>query len=338
MNIKDFFNTPLRVGTKTINKRLVLAPLSKLGNTAFRELLAEFGGYGLLFSEMSSSRAVVQGKSQVQSGFMWRPEELPFLVCQIYGDEPGIMAGAAQRVEAEGFFGVDINFGCSVKSVCKNNCGAALLKNPVLAGEIVSSIRKTVSIPLFVKFRTGWEDNPKIAADMAKRFEGSGADALTFHPRVAPDRRTRTPKWEYIEIVKNAVNIPVFGNGNIFDSHDCEKMLQISGCDGIALGRLAAARPWIFAQWTQDFNPEHDIFEKSALTLVDLLVKHFGEITAMRRFYKFSSYYAANFKFGNTFYSLVHKAKTVDMLKQNIRQFFKNRPETVSRPNITLMR
>lgn len=336
--LTEFLNTPLDIGNKTIKKRLVLAPLSKLGNVAFRELMADFGGYGLLFSEMSSARAVPHGKSQVKAGFMWRDEELSHLVCQLYGDDPDTMALAAQRVESEGFFGVDLNFGCSVKSICKNNCGAALLKNPVLAGNIVASIRKAVSIPLSVKFRTGWEDNPQIAADMAKHFEDSGADALTFHPRVAPDRRTRPPKWEYIGIVKNAVNIPVFGNGNVFDFKDCEKMLKISGCDGIALGRLAVAKPWIFAQWTDNFNPEPDIFEKTVLNLVDLLVQHFGESVAMRRFYKFSSYYASNFKFGHTFYSLVHKAKTIDMLKQNIRKFFKNSPEIVSRPNITMMR
>jgi tRNA-dihydrouridine synthase B len=121
---------------------------------------------------------------------------------------------------------LDINFGCSANSICRQHCGAAILKDPNLAVKIVSSVRNAVSIPLFVKFRTGWKDDPMIPVGLAKRFEDAGADALTFHPRVSPDRRARLPKWEYIGFVKNAVSIPVFGNGNIFDVKDCLTMMK----------------------------------------------------------------------------------------------------------------
>ena len=120
------------------------------------------------------------------------------------------MALAARRIESEGFFGVDLNFGCSVAAICKKGAGAALLKTPDRAVEIVEAVRRSVSCPLFVKYRTGWEDDPAFAVSMGRAFEAAGADALTFHPRVAPDRRSRAPKWEIIGRVKAAVDIPVF--------------------------------------------------------------------------------------------------------------------------------
>jgi len=334
----EFLNQPLAVGNRSIDKRLVLAPLSKLGNVAFRELVAGFGGYGLLFSEMAGARGVPCGRGHHSSGFMWRDEELSRLVCQLYGDTPEDMSVAARRVEAEGFFGVDLNFGCSVASICKRNCGAALLKNPELAVNIVSAVRKAVSVPLFVKFRTGWADDPRFAADMARRFEDAGADALTYHPRVAPDRRTRPPKWEYIAVVKQAVTIPVFGNGNVFDRADCEKMIRQTGCDGVALGRLAAVRPWIFAEWADGFVPDPDIYQRSALTLIDLLLKHFEPHVALRRFHKFASYYGANFRFGHTFNAMICKAKDIDAAREAVTRFLETRPEISVRPAITMMR
>jgi nifR3 family TIM-barrel protein len=336
--LTDMLNRPLQVGGRIIPRRLFLAPLSKLGNVAFRELISAFGGFGLLFSEMTGSRSVASGGGPAHSGFMWRREELPHLVCQLYGDEPDVMARAAERVAGEGFMGVDVNFGCAVAAVCRHNCGAALLKDPVRAGRIVSAIRRAVSVPLFVKFRTGWKDDPAAAVEMARRFADAGADALTFHPRVAPDRRTRQPKWAYIGRIKSAVSIPVIGNGNVFDLRDCARMMADTGCDGVALGRLAIARPWIFAQWAGGFRPDADIYRRCALDLVDLLLKHFDAQTAIRRYYRFAAYYAANFKFGHTFYSMVHRAKTIDALRGAVARFFEAPPEIAARPNITMLR
>jgi len=337
-NLADRLNRPLKIGNRTIPGRLVLAPLSKLGNVAFRELLATYGGYGLMFSEMSSSRAVQQGTPNTIAGFMWRPEELGHLVCQLFGDDPDTMGRAARQVEKAGFFGVDINFGCSVASICRHGCGAELLKTPDLAVKIVAAIRRQVSLPVFVKFRTGWQDDPQPAVDLARRFEDAGADALTFHPRVAPDRRTRPPKWAYIAKVKEAVSIPVFGNGNVFSEQDCRTMLSTTGCDGVALGRLAIARPWIFSQWTQGSKLEQTIFKTSALAMIDLIDKHFEPNVAMRRLNRFFAYYAANFKFGHTLYARICKAQTSEDARQIMIDFYREAPETVATPKITLLR
>ncbi|MBF0468087.1 MAG: tRNA-dihydrouridine synthase family protein, partial [Desulfamplus sp.] len=313
----------------------------------------------------------------ISTVFKWRDEELPWLVCQIFGSDPKSMALAAKRVEKEGVFGVDLNFGCCAAAICKKGSGAALLKNPKLARQIVEAVRQSVSIPVFVKFRIGWEDNPVDAAfdaeQMAFMFEEAGADALVFHPRTAPDRRLRPPKWEYIKKVKEAVSIPVFGNGNVFDPSDCEEMLSMSGCDGISIGRMAVARPWIFAalacgsmnvarpdpamfscynsSFCDDgrsrdnsgsgfgFLPEGNIYRHTAMRMMTLLVRHHDERTAVKMFKKFIPYYAAGFKFGHSISKQMLKPDTPDGIFKAIDGLFPSNgepPESVDRPNLHL--
>jgi tRNA-dihydrouridine synthase len=244
------------------------------------------------------------------------------------------MAEAARRIEEERFFGVDINFGCSQVSICRQDCGASILNHPELAAQIVSVVRKAVSIPLFVKYRIGWRNHAGVAVDVARRFEAAGADALTFHPRVAPDRRSRPPKWEYIGMVKQAVSIPVFGNGNVFTDSDCLKMMETTGCDGVAVGRMALARPWLFAEWTDGDLFEPDVYLKTPIHLAGLLQKHFDREQALRRFKRFCFYYAANFKFGHTFFTGINKVNTMRAAEAFVHQFFNRPAEVASRPNL----
>ncbi|MDM8523492.1 tRNA-dihydrouridine synthase family protein [Desulfococcaceae bacterium HSG8] len=330
----NYLNSPLSVGNKTVEKRLVLAPMTQLGHIAFRELVSTFGGYGLLFTEMCSAKRIPNENREISPYFKWRDEELSRLVCQIAGPAPEIMANAARRIEAEGFFGVDINFGCSVASICNQNWGAALLKNPELAAGIVAEVRKAVSIPVFVKFRTGWKDDPCPAVDLAKRFEDAGADALTFHPRVAPDRRSRPPRWEYIRMVSESVSIPVFGNGNVFCYNDCQDMLQQTGCDGVAIGRMAIARPWLFAEWTGSLAPGPDIYLDTAIRMTELLLKHYNPERAIRRFRKFAPYFSANFRFGHTLCSQLMNAKNMKSVRNVLYDFFEKAPDLASKPNM----
>jgi tRNA-dihydrouridine synthase B len=329
-------NKTIVIRGKEIRNRLFLAPMSGLGHIAFRELLEAYGGYGLLFSEMCSARAVPQENRNISPVFSWRDQELDRLVCQLFGSDPGTMADAAMRIEQEGFFGVDINFGCSVAAICKKNCGAALLRDPKLAAGIVSAVRKKVSIPLFIKFRIGWKDDPGFVADLSKRFEDAGADALTFHPRVAPDRRSRPPRWEYIGWVKDRVSIPVFGNGNIFDEEDCLMMLKKTNCDGIAIGRIAIARPWIFSMWTEGFSPDQNIYKDVALQMSLLLEKYYNPARAVKRFKKFAIYFAANFRFGHSIYSKLCNGETMPEIRDNIQTVFQTVPEVVGRPNMNM--
>ncbi len=336
MDLAQALSRPLRIGGRTIPGRLVLAPMSQLGNPAFRRVVARFGGYGLLFSEMCSARAVPHGPGQPLSAFSWHPEELPELVCQLFGSEPHTMALAAQRVQAEGFFGVDINFGCAAAGLCRKNCGAALLRDPDLAARIVASVRQAVSIPLFVKFRVGWQDDPSAAVDLARRFEGAGADALTFHPRVAPDRRTRRPRWDYIGQVKAAVSIPVFGNGDVFTTRDCERMLDLSGCDGVALGRIAVTRPWVFAEWTRGRTLGPEVYRETPRRYADLLEKSGEPQSALRRFRRFAAYYSANFTFGHQLHGLLKRQVDLSGAAAALDAFLATDPQIAERPNASL--
>lgn len=334
--IRPTINQPLIIGQKTINNRLFLAPMAGLGHIAFRELLSQCGGYGLLFMEMCNARAVPHENRHFSPVFRWRDEELPYLVCQIFGATPVDMARAAERIESEGFFGVDLNFGCSVQAIVKKNCGAALLKNPVLSSEIVKTVRKAVSVPVFVKYRIGWEDDPGFSVDMARRFEDAGADALTFHPRVAPDRRSRPPKWDYIRQVKAAVSIPVFGNGNVFDENDLEAILLKTACDGVSLGRIAIAKPWLFAAWSKDIQPADTILKETILKMIALLNRHFEPHMAIKLFKKYAIYFAANFKFGHAIYKELSKAGNMEAVEQHIHLLFEKNPATLKRPDLNM--
>ncbi len=334
--MRSLLKKPLVIRGRKINSPLFLAPMAGIGNVAFRQLVAEFGGAGLLFTGMCSDRAVPHENRLVSPVFRWRDDELPFCVCQIFGSAPETMAKAAQRIEAEGFFGVDLNFGCSVAAICKKGAGAALLKDPVKASDIVRAVRSAVSIPVMVKFRTGWKNDPEYAARMAAAFEAAGADALTFHPRVAPDRRNRPPRWDQIGYVKQAVKVPVFGNGNIFDEADGIKMIQRTGCDGLSIGRAAVAKPWIFAQLTNGFEPDQTIYLDTAVRMLSLLARHYNEVYAVKLFKKFVPYFSANFKFGHDICKKMLCGNTIAELEAGIRPALSGRLQINSRPNLNL--
>jgi nifR3 family TIM-barrel protein len=331
-------NKALQIGRKTIATRLVLAPMTYLGHVAFRQLLEELGFAGLMFSEMCSAGRIPHEKRSMSAFFRWREAEADRLVIQIVGSNPLIMAAAAQRIEAEGLWGVDINLGCAVKAICRFNQGAALLNDPAAAVRIVQHVRQAVGFPVTVKFRTGWRDDFRLPVEMAQRLEDAGADALTFHPRVAPDRRNRPPRWEYIARVKHAVRIPVFGNGDVFDADSCLKMLEMTGCDGVALGRLAVARPWIFAQWLYNAQPPDSILRDTALRMVALLTEHFDNVQALRRFKRYAAYFASNYAFGNYLYNLINSAGDFDVIRSILLDFCNRDPQRLELPNTNLLR
>jgi len=283
---------------------------------------------------MCSAKTVPHENRFISPCFRWRDEERTRLVCQIFGADPLEMADAARRIENEGLFGVDINFGCSSSTICRRHCGAALLKNPDLATTIVAEVRRAVSFPLTVKFRIGWQDDSEIAVQLATRFEDAGADALIFHPRVAPDRRSRPPKWAYIGLVKQAVNIPVFGNGDVFDHDDCWRMIIETGCDGVAIGRMAAARPWIFAELTENLQPDPEMFADAAIQLARLLETHYDPVAAIKRFKRFAFYFSANFLFGHTLYLTILKAGNMKEVVTILKRFFEQAPDVTARPNM----
>ncbi len=336
MQQPPLFATPLSLGSLTLPSRLVLAPMAGLGHVAFREVLEGFGGHGFMVTEMCNARAVPRESRHHSPVFRWRDEEAGNLVCQIFGGEPQVMAEAARRIESEGLMGVDINMGCSVAAICKKGYGAALLKDPERAVAIVRAVRQAVRCPVMVKFRSGWENSPDLAVDLGKRFEDAGADLLTFHPRIAPDRRSRPPKWEHIRAVVRAVTIPVLGNGNAYCGDDCSRMMEETGCAGVSIGRMAIARPWIFAQLTRGFRPDEDIFLQVTLAHIDAIWRHFEPERAIKMYKKYLPYLAANFVFGHSLWPELARGGTREEMTANALRVLGKRPQVASTPNAFL--
>ncbi|WP_245577008.1 tRNA dihydrouridine synthase [Maridesulfovibrio zosterae] len=329
-------NTPIAIGNKIVPNRLWLAPMAGLTHSAFRQVLAHYGSCGLVFTEMCSAKAVPTENPRISPVFRWQEWELPNLVCQLLGSAPEEFVIAAKRVEREGFFGVDINMGCSARGMIKREAGAALLKTPDKAMAVVEAVRKAVSIPVFVKFRTGWSKEIAPAVALAKDLEAAGADCLVFHPRVAPDKRTRPPRIDHIRHIKEAVSIPVFGNGDVTTTQHCQNMLDTTGCDGVSIGRMAVARPWIFAQWTADFTPDDNIFQDYVLRLAAALEQEFDPIRGIKRFRLFMAYFAANFRFGHSLQSSFSTAKTMDDVRRLAKEYIRPNMSLSQSPNMSL--
>ncbi|MDQ7032564.1 MAG: tRNA-dihydrouridine synthase family protein [Desulfonauticus sp.] len=333
-----FLATSLKLGSKEIKNRLILSPMAGLTHVVLREVILSFAAPGLLYTEMCLGTMVPVENRTKSSVFRWTDEEADILVCQLVGNEVETMCRAARRVEKEGLFGVDINMGCSISRIYNKGYGAGLLKTPDLAIDIVKKVKKVVNIPVIVKFRTGLEDNVQFAKDFALRLEDAGADALIYHPRVVSDIRRRRPRWEYIGEVKKQVTIPVFGNGNVFTGEDVKKILDVSGCDGIALGRIAAVRPWIFAELLKGFKPDGDTFYFVAKKMLDGCFKNFEPTRAIKLYKKWAVYFFANFFYANSLLKKVFKATSYAELNVVLEDILIPLPQVLSAPNLNFLR
>ena len=330
----EFLRRPLRIRNRTLSNRLMLAPMVGLTHIAFREVLEQFSSPALLSMEMCSARSLPSERPDRSHIFRWRQGEQARLVCQLVGSEPAVMAAAARRVEQEGFWGVDINMGCSVSAICRQGSGAALLRDTRKALAVVEAVRAAVDIPVSVKFRLGWEDKPLDLPGFCQDLERAGADWLVFHPRLAPDRRSRPLKPGFLAQVKEAVSIPVFGNGDIVDTDSAGGILK-SGCDGLAVGRMAVACPWVFSRLLGHCVPEENIFYRYALSLLTGLEVFFPPKRAMRLYKMAIRYVAANFVFGHQLYSSLVKGTNLADFHANL-QCLVPTPAQGSRPNIFL--
>ena len=236
----------MKMGSVKTDNFTVLAPLAGITNLPMR-LLAKKGGCGLVCSEMISSNGLVYGAGKTLQLLDSRPEEKPLSV-QIFGSNPSIMADAAQIVQDSGADIVDINFGCSVKKILRSNSGAALMKDPPLARQILAAVRKAITIPLSIKIRSGWDSSGRQAMEIARLAEDCGVDAIAVHPRTATQGFRGAADWSIIALVKKALTIPVIGNGDVTTPEEALRMMAETGCDGVMVGRAAINNPMIFSQ------------------------------------------------------------------------------------------
>jgi len=241
----------VQIGSVRISPATVLAPMAGVTDTVFRRFIRNLGGCGLIMTEFTSADGVLRAKDQKAKRYLHFYEDEHPISAQLFGSDPRVMADAARIVEDLGFDLVDLNLGCPAKKVVKCNGGSGLLRDlPRIAG-IFEAVRKAVTIPFTVKFRAGWNDEEIVCVELAKIAEDCGLCAVALHARTREQGYSGNARWEWIAAVKDAVKIPVIGNGDIRTPEDACAMVAATGCDAVMIGRTAPANPWIFRQIEQ---------------------------------------------------------------------------------------
>ena len=262
----------LQIGNVELQNNVILAPMAGVTDLPFR-LLCKEQGAGLLCMEMVSAKAIYYKNKNTEDLMRIEPEERPVSL-QLFGSDPYIMSEMAKKIEERPFDILDINMGCPVPKVVNNHEGSALMKNPKLVGEIVSAVSKAIQKPLTVKIRKGFDDASVNAVEIAKIIEDSGAAAVAVHGRTREQFYSGKADWDIIRQVKEAVSIPVIGNGDVNSPESAKKLVEETGCDGIMIGRVCQGNPWIFKQVTH-YLDTGELLEKPTLEQVkEMIVRH----------------------------------------------------------------
>ncbi|MBE5850206.1 MAG: tRNA dihydrouridine synthase DusB [Lachnospiraceae bacterium] len=315
----------LKIGNVTLPNKWILAPMAGVSDLPFRLLCHETGA-GLTYMEMISAKAIYYRNKATDEMMAIDPDE-GMVSLQLFGSDPDIMGAMAQRIEDRPFAILDINMGCPVSKVVNNGEGSALMKNPALAGKIIRSISSAVSKPVTVKIRKGFDDDHVNAVEMAKVAEENGAAAVAVHARTRMQYYSGKADWDIIRQVKEAVTIPVIGNGDVDSYESACRMLDETGCDGVMIGRAAQGNPWIFAELVaksegREWNkPTREEVAKMILRHAAMLIESKGEYIGSREMRKHAAWYTKGYKGSSQFRGKLNEAESLEDLKRLMDDF-----------------
>ncbi|MDP6896714.1 MAG: tRNA dihydrouridine synthase DusB [Rhodospirillales bacterium] len=318
---------PVNIGPLEIDDPIVLAPMSGVTDMPFRRLVKRAGA-GLVVSEMIASRAMVHAARKTMKMATHCADEYPISV-QLAGCEPDVMAEAARINEDFGAAIIDINMGCPVKKVTNGDAGSALMRDLGLASKLLEVTVKAINIPVTLKMRTGWDDDTRNAPQLAKIAEDCGIQAIAVHGRTRCQFYKGRADWPFIASVKDAVNIPVFGNGDVVSVDDAKKLLEDSGADGILVGRGTYGRPWFLNQISHYLktgerlaDPTVEAQMEIVLEHFDAIVSHYGAQPGVKIARKHLGWYSKGLSNSAEFRQEVFQLDTPDAVKARIRAFY----------------
>lgn len=319
----------MRIGNVTLANKVILAPMAGITDLTYR-LLAREQGCALVYTEMISAKGLLYNNKSTWEMLPREGEGRPLAV-QLFGSEPEVMAAAAKIVATFPVDIIDINMGCPVAKVVKNGEGAALMKDPDRAARIVAAVAGAVSLPVTVKIRKGWDKETSNAVAFARQMEEAGARAIAVHGRTRSQMYGGKADWHVIREVKEAVSIPVIGNGDIWEPTDAARMLAETGCDAVMLARGTLGNPWLISRTVAYLAsgrllPPPAASERLAMALrhLDLLMAHKGEERGVREMRKFTAWYLKGLPNSAATRDRVTRARDGEEMRKILAAFFAN--------------